>query len=194
MFWCIIWPLLAAIIGAILGWLLKSLFCNCDDEKKEIENLKAKNNKLQAELDACLKDKKEVSLNVSGSSLKSIDVDSNANFSANTLAVEASEPELVFDADLAKSIFGKKIVADDLKIVEGIGPKISELFQDNGVKTWHQLSTTPIDRCQEILNIGGKRFEIHRPDTWPIQARLAFQGKWEELLKLQDDLDGGKVK
>ncbi len=195
MFWCIIWPLLAAIIGAILGWLLKSLFCNCDDEKKEIEDLKSKNKKLQAELDACLRDKKDLSVNVSGGSgFKTTDADLTSNFAASTIAVEAAEPALVFDAGLAKSIFGKKIVADDLKVVEGIGPKISELFQDNGIKTWYQLSKAPVERCQEILNIGGKRFEIHKPDTWPMQAGLAFDGKWEELLKLQDDLDGGKVK
>ena len=37
--WCIIIPILAAIIGAILGWLLRSLSCGCDDEKNEIEKL-----------------------------------------------------------------------------------------------------------------------------------------------------------
>ncbi len=192
MFWCIIWPLLAAIIGGILGWLLKSLFCNCDDEKNEIGDLKAKINKLQAELDACLASKAEVSTtNLEAS--KSAPVSASAGIVKNLTEV-AAEPELVFDADLAKSIFGKKIIGDDLKVVEGIGPKISELFKENGIKTWYQLSNASIDRCQEILNIGGKRFEIHKPDTWPMQAGLAFQGKWKELLKLQDDLDGGKVR
>ncbi len=199
MFWCIIWPLLAAIIGAILGWLLKSLFCNCDDEKKEIEDLKSKINKLQAELDTCLKDKKDISKNISvkneiATGFKNVDTNSNTGFAASTLTAEATEPTLIFDADLAKSIFGKKIIGDDLKVVEGIGPKIAELFNENGIKTWYQLSKAPIERCQEILNIGGKRFEIHKPDTWPMQSGLAFQGKWKELLKLQDELDGGKLK
>ncbi|HBY69766.1 MAG TPA: 50S ribosomal protein L21, partial [Flavobacteriaceae bacterium] len=29
-------------------------------------------------------------------------------------------------------------------------------------------------------------------DTWPQQAQLAADGKWDELEKLQDELDGGR--
>lgn len=194
MFWCIIWPLLAAIIGAILGWLLKSLFCNCDDEQKEIEDLKSKNKKLKAELEACLSNKPSTELNLSASTSGMQDL-ASAGIAAKSLSTTLdTEPNLVFDTGLAKAIMGKKVVGDDLKVVEGIGPKIAELFNDNGVNTWYQLSNTSVARCQEILNIGGKRFEIHKPDTWPMQAGLAFDGKWKELLKLQDELDGGKVK
>jgi len=194
MFWCIIWPLLAAIIGAILGWLLKSLFCNCDDEQKEIEDLKSKNKKLKAELEACLSSKSSTELNLSANTSGMQDL-ASAGIAAKSLSTTLdTEPNLVFDTGLAKAIMGKKVVGDDLKVVEGIGPKIAELFNDNGVNTWYQLSNTSVTRCQEILNIGGKRFEIHKPDTWPMQADLAFNGKWKELLKLQDELDGGKVK
>ena len=33
---------------------------------------------------------------------------------------------------------------------------------------------------------------MHVPGTWPRQAGLAHEGKWEELSKWQDELDGGK--
>lgn len=88
---------------------------------------------------------------------------------------------------------GTKWKWDDLKIVEGIGPKIAELFHKEGIKTWKQLADASIDRLREILDAAGPNFQIHDPGTWPAQARLADQGKWEELKKLQDDLKGGKV-
>ena len=34
---------------------------------------------------------------------------------------------------------------------------------------------------------------MHVPDTWPQQAQLATDGKWDELKVLQDKLDGGRV-
>lgn len=186
--WCIIIPIIAAIIGAILGWLLRNLSCGCDDEKNEIEKLKAKNAKLEADLKACLSRKPErieVPVPVSP-------VSSNLGATASAaVATTAAEPSLNFDAAAAKAAIGKKVIADDLKVVEGIGPKIEGLFHEGGIKTWYQLSKAPISKCQEILNTGGKRYEIHNPSTWPQQAGLAYEGKWEELNALQDRLDGG---
>ncbi len=88
---------------------------------------------------------------------------------------------------------GTKWKWDDLKIVEGIGPKIAELLHDAGIKTWKALSETSTDKLKEILDAAGPNFQIHDPGTWAAQARLADQGKWDELKKLQDELSGGKV-
>lgn len=88
---------------------------------------------------------------------------------------------------------GKKWKADDLKIVEGIGPKIEELLHKAGIKTWKALSETSADRIKEILDAAGPSFQIHDPSTWAQQAGLADQGKWDELKKWQDELDAGKA-
>jgi predicted flap endonuclease-1-like 5' DNA nuclease len=88
---------------------------------------------------------------------------------------------------------GKKFKADDLKIVEGIGPKIEELLHAAGIKTWEALSETAPERIKEILDAAGPNFQIHDPGTWPDQARLAHLGEWDALKVLQDALDGGKV-
>ncbi len=87
---------------------------------------------------------------------------------------------------------GKKFKTDDLKIVEGIGPKIADLLIKEGIKTWKQLSDTDPERIKGILVAAGPNFQIHDPGTWPHQAGLAAEGKWDELKKLQDDLSGGK--
>ena len=88
---------------------------------------------------------------------------------------------------------GKKFKADDLKIVEGIGPKIEELLHAAGIKTWKALSETAASAIKEILDAAGSNFQIHDPGTWPEQARLADNGEWDALKTLQDALDGGKA-
>jgi predicted flap endonuclease-1-like 5' DNA nuclease len=80
---------------------------------------------------------------------------------------------------------------DDLKIIEGIGPKIEELFNENGIKTYSQLASKSVTELQDILALGGSRFTIHNPSTWLTQAALARDGKMEELEILKAELNGG---
>ena len=81
---------------------------------------------------------------------------------------------------------------DDLRKIEGIGPKISELLNLSEIITFKQLADTPVDELKSILEDAGPRYRVHNPSTWPQQAQLAADGKWDELQKLQDELDGGK--
>ncbi|MBQ0787998.1 MAG: 50S ribosomal protein L21 [Oceanihabitans sp.] len=87
----------------------------------------------------------------------------------------------------AKKATGK---ADDLKKVEGIGPKIAETLVEAGIATFADLAKTDAAKISEI--IAGVRGS-HVTDTWPAQAKLAADGKWDELKKWQDELDGGKA-
>ena len=78
--------------------------------------------------------------------------------------------------------------ADDLSIIEGIGSKIAELLRVNSITTFAQLADTKVETLTTLLKAAGKRFSSYKPDSWPQQATLARDGKWEELKKLQDDL------
>ena len=84
--------------------------------------------------------------------------------------------------------------ANDLTVIEGIGPKINELFNNTGVKTFAQLAKQTVPQMRKVLNDGGSGFRIANPSTWGQQAALAAQNKWEELKKLQDNLSGGVKK
>lgn len=194
--WCIIIPLITAIVGWLLGRFMSNDDSSDENNNNNDAELNAKIASLKADLDACKSSKSKLSsdLDLCLASKAKLSASAPASPSVtNSFAADSgsSEPKLAFDAAAAKLALGKKIVGDDLKIVEGIGPKIAQLFNDNGVNTWYQLSKTPIERCQEILNSGGKRYEIHNPGSWPKQAGLAFEGKWKELNDLQDYLDGG---
>ena len=81
---------------------------------------------------------------------------------------------------------------DDLLIIEGIGPKIAELFYAAGVKTFYALSQMTPAQIRPILDAGGPNFKLAVPDTWPEQAGLAANNRWTELAALQKVLDAGK--
>lgn len=88
----------------------------------------------------------------------------------------------------------KTYVADDLVKIEGIGPKIKELLNNDGIFTFQQLADTSVDRLKDILKAAGARYAAHDPSTWPEQSALAAKGDWEAFKKLTDELDGGKRK
>ena len=81
---------------------------------------------------------------------------------------------------------------DDLKVVEGVGPKIETLLKEGGIATWEALAAADVDRIREILEAAGPRYQIHDPSTWPAQAKFAAEGKWDELKEYQDMLVGGR--
>lgn len=81
--------------------------------------------------------------------------------------------------------------ANDLEIIEGIGPKIAGLFNDNGVTTFAQVSGMSVPAMNAILEKGGSRFKLANPSTWAKQARLCHENRWAELQALQDSLSAG---
>ena len=106
----------------------------------------------------------------------------------NATTVNASKLEKV----MVKLGLIKKYTVNDLKVVEGIGPKIAELLNDAKIITWNDLAEAKVEDLQEILDAAGSRFKLADPGTWPKQAELAASGQWEELEKYQDFLQGGK--
>lgn len=89
------------------------------------------------------------------------------------------------------SAMATKFQPDDLKVVEGIGPKIEQLLKGDGILTWSQLARVDTSRLQGILSSAGPRFKMHKPESWPTQAQMAEKGQWEELEQLQQRLVGG---
>lgn len=84
-----------------------------------------------------------------------------------------------------------KTGADDLTVVEGIGPKIGELLFAAGITTFAQLASTEVEKISEVLKAAGARYALANPGTWPEQASLLAAGKVAEFEKLAEELDGG---
>lgn len=87
---------------------------------------------------------------------------------------------------------GQSLQKDDLKKIEGIGPKIAGLLAEAGIASFRALADAPLEKLQEVLLQAGPRFRMHDPSTWSEQARLAADGEKEALAELQKALKGGK--
>lgn len=82
---------------------------------------------------------------------------------------------------------------DNLKRIEGIGPKIAEVLKASGIDSFAKLASMSPEQIKDLLNQAGDRFSFQDPTTWPAQADLAAKGEWDKLKKWQDELKGGKV-
>lgn len=119
--------------------------------------------------------------------------DNSAKITTRRYATATEKIEVKAVATKSRSISPRESVKpDDLKKIEGIGPKISEILNNAGIYTFSNLSQTPVDRLKSILADAGNRYKLHNPQTWPQQAALAAADAWEELKALQDQLDGGR--
>ena len=86
----------------------------------------------------------------------------------------------------------KGIGFDDLKVVEGIGPKCADALKAAGIANWKDLADSTPEKITEILTAAEGNFSGQVPTTWPEQAAMAVAGEWDKLEKWQDELDGGK--
>jgi len=82
-------------------------------------------------------------------------------------------------------------IKDDYTKIEGIGPKIKGLLNDDGLWSFAQLALTKTSNLQKILDNAGPAYTVHNPRTWSAQAKLADESNWEELKIWQEHLKGG---
>lgn len=179
---CILIPALVGLICGILGYLLGKMNSKRDDSLSI---------SLQEDLDDCRANTKNLNAKIAALEAELI-AKAKITPAPQSFAATTTVTDIVFDAALAATVFGKKIKENDLKVVEGIGPKIEALYNEAGVSTWKQLSETSTEKSQSILDAGGENYAIHNPSTWAKQALMAYQGKWQELKDWQQNLLGGK--
>ncbi|PWJ60063.1 hypothetical protein CLV98_101239 [Dyadobacter jejuensis] len=82
---------------------------------------------------------------------------------------------------------------DNLKLIEGIGPMIEALLTSKGIRTYSSLASVPSSALKAMLDEAGHQYQLHDPTSWPQQAALARDGRWDDLGALQDRLNGGKL-
>lgn len=82
--------------------------------------------------------------------------------------------------------------SDDIEIVEGIGPKIAGVLRQEGIATFAQLAAADLETLRQIL-AQNRLAQIADPATWPQQAQLAAEGKFDELTQLQGTLRAGRA-
>ncbi len=111
---------------------------------------------------------------------------------SKTVAKKVSAKKVKATPIKKEAVLKNTVAKNDLKIIEGIGPKIEELLNKAGILNFEQLKSAKIADLKNILKAAGSRYLMHDPGTWNQQAKLAADGKMEELKTLQSQLKGGK--
>lgn len=116
---------------------------------------------------------------------------------AKTATRNTSDEEVLEGDEVERPVADEAPVAketsaesDDLTKIEGIGPKIAEIFAEAGIKTFADLSSSKVGDLRDILE--ENKLSSHDPKTWSKQATLAKNEKWDKLAELQEELKGGK--
>jgi len=91
----------------------------------------------------------------------------------------------------AKKSVKKAAKAEDLTKIEGIGPKAAEALVAAGVATYEDLAKAKADNVKTILTDASPRLAHLDPGSWGKQAKMAADGKWDELKEWQDNAKGG---
>ncbi len=162
-----------------------------DDINREAKDEVIKEKK--KETDRIRKSVKASNTNVKASTLGELDVFSQLKEQMSDAAAAPKKEvkkEEKKEAPKAEKVADAK--PDDLKKIEGIGPKIAEILNGKGINTFADLAATSVDDLKAHLDEAGSRYRMHDPSTWPDQSKLAADGKWDELKVLQDELDGGR--
>lgn len=106
---------------------------------------------------------------------------------AQTSSAVASEMERATTVDALASL----PEPDDLKQIEGIGPKIAGILADAGITTFGQLADTDPATLDKIVREDAG-IRIANPASWPQQAALAAAGEWDGLAEMQNRLVAGR--
>jgi small subunit ribosomal protein S2 len=105
---------------------------------------------------------------------------------ADIVEDEVEEEPVVIPAPKAK-----KVSAQDLTKIEGIGPKAAEALIKAGIGTYAALADATPEQIKEILTEASSRMAHLDPTSWPKQAVMAASGEWEALKEWQDNVKGG---
>ncbi len=188
-FGCCFWWLL---LGALIGWLLNYFLCKCS-RKKPKETI----SHYTPPPAPAAKETPPPAATTTSQPASAAPAPAPAKTKTNTTKKAPVKPkakDIATDLAAAKAAGFKIKNADDLTVIEGIGPKINDLFKQNGLKTFADVASATVPQMRKILDAGGARFRIANPSTWAKQAKLAANNKWTELKKLQDELSGGVKK
>jgi len=200
--------IVAAILGFFIGWLFRKE--KISQLQSYIAALEDQNNRLQADFNQnerllidCQTEKRKVEFEKQQIEKLLIDCEGKLTLSAIELAEKKNIQKTKKDNSEKKTGKNKKSVSspkakqkkktnketDNLTKIKGIGPKIASVLKKAKIESFIKLSKAKAEKISELLvKVGGNTYNRFDPATWPEQAKLAAEEKWEELKNLQNEL------
>ena len=83
--------------------------------------------------------------------------------------------------------------SDDLTMVAGISGGVEAVLKEAGILTYADLAETPTERLLTLLDLAGDEYRGQDPTSWPEQAGLAAQGRWDDLRTLQGSFGAARA-
>jgi predicted flap endonuclease-1-like 5' DNA nuclease len=176
----ILWFIAALLVGLVAGWVLRSAAAGRQvararrrqqaESEAEMATLRERASDLERAADE--RDRLKAELE----QLRSAN-----ERPAEPVTQAAGTPDL----DAAATVLGRRLTHDDLRAISGIGPAIERLCHGIGIRTWWDLATADVSVLKSMLADAGPRFGMHDPTSWPQQARLLAEGRWDEFRALE---------
>ena len=206
----LLWLLGAFLLGYILRFIIGAKWrTRVGILEKDLSAMTAKANSLEADLSTAKYEKEKTAEELAKEKSKNADLYFKLKACEERNAAEESdEPEKPekpekSSGDIENVKSGSPVFAtsnvgvdgsksDDLKIVDGIGPKIEGLLNNGGINTYAELAQTKPEDIMVILENGGGRYRLADPSTWPKQAQMAAEGQWNQLNEYKNTLKGGR--
>lgn len=190
--WWWLFSLGAFLLGILLYWLLfgrqhsgqlEAANKATDDYHARFVELEAAHATLRYQFDEEMKSILQLK-----ASLQKCEIDKSVlegRLSRLQAAQAAGEP-----AAPAVPAYSQLFAADNLQIIEGVGPKMEELLKGAGYTHWAELSEATFESLRSLLD--GAGYQFANPHSWPRQARLAHENKWDDLIEFQEFLSAGE--
>lgn len=195
--WLLLWWLLPFLLGLLLGWLLWGRYKDLLEEKKlAYGNLELQLTNVQAELESCKKRHQQAQNDIISlrAELREARANVGPDSSATPLAaIATTHPSSAGKVGKGGNSIYAAFKSNQLQVVEGIGPKMEKVLHEKGVNTWADLAARSPKDLRSLLDSYGAKYKIIDPATWPEQASMARDGRWDELIARQKQLSGGTL-
>jgi predicted flap endonuclease-1-like 5' DNA nuclease len=200
---CYWWFLAGAVLGWVLNWLLSKLMRKDDSDSSSISSSSSSSSKRRRKSSSNGEGRSSSSSFLASDHADILNSDSyTAKREADIFTTKAAAAGSIPSQDWSRgadtilaALEGFTITGNDsFEIIEGIGPKIADLFKASGTNTFAQLAALSQADMLKVLDNGGSHFKLANPSTWAQQARLCHENRWIDLRNLQKNLDGGVAK
>lgn len=180
--------LLPALIGYFWGMLQWGRYkSKAKKAEKELSSASKRIVNLENEINECRKAYEKVSKEKDRLSASPVQKASEPRpkplaSEGSSASTEIYSPNDIIHA--TRKIFGYAIRRNDLKIVDGIDPKIEKILHEVGVNTWNDLESIDLNYLTNLLKEAGHP-QVD-PRSWSFESSLARQEKWAELKAFQE--------
>jgi H+/Cl- antiporter ClcA len=95
------------------------------------------------------------------------------------------DPAPVVDVGAGEAVLGRRVMVDDLTLIEGIDSDVAGTLRAAGIASWAALAASDAERLRSVVTTDDASSTGPDPTSWPEQPALALASRWADLKALQ---------